>query len=49
MKKPTLTKLESENVRLYESLERLTLSEKLETFGQISDVLHRIKTSLIYL
>jgi hypothetical protein len=43
MKKPTLAKLELEKARLYKSLEKLALSEKLETYGQISDVRLRIK------
>ncbi|MEF3692542.1 MAG: recombinase family protein [Acholeplasmataceae bacterium] len=38
MKKPTLAKLELEKERLYKSLEGLTLSERLETYGLISDV-----------
>lgn len=42
MKKPTLTKLELEKERLYKSLEGLTLSERLETYGLISDVRLRI-------
>lgn len=42
MKKPTLAKLELEKVRSYESLEWLALSERLETYGQNSNVLIRI-------
>lgn len=38
MKKPTLAKLEMEKERLYRSLEGLPLSERLETYGHISDV-----------
>lgn len=43
MKKPTLAKLESEKERLYKSLGGLPLSERLETYGQISDVRLRIE------
>jgi len=43
MKKPTLAKLELEKERLYKSLEGLTLSERLETYGLISDVRLRIE------
>jgi hypothetical protein len=43
MKKPTLSKLELEKERLYISLEGLSLSEKLATYGQISDVRMRIE------
>ncbi|MDD4070280.1 MAG: hypothetical protein PHF05_07495 [Candidatus Izemoplasmatales bacterium] len=43
LKKSTLAKLKLEKVRLYESLEVLPLSDKLETYGQISDVLLRIE------
>jgi DNA invertase Pin-like site-specific DNA recombinase len=43
MKKPTLAKLELEKERLYKSLEKMTLSERLETYGQISDVRLRIE------
>jgi len=43
MKKPTLAKLELEKDRLYKSLESLHLSEILEVYGQISDVLLRIE------
>jgi hypothetical protein len=42
-KKPTLYKLEKEKVRLYKSLDGLALSERLETYGQISDVRLRIE------
>ena len=42
-KKPTLSKLEKEKVRLYKSLDGLALSERLETYGQISDVRLRIE------
>jgi len=38
MKKPTLSKLELEKERLYEVLDGLPLSEKLETYGQISNI-----------
>lgn len=41
--KPTLAKLELEKVRPYESLEGLALSERLEKYGQISNVLLRIE------
>jgi hypothetical protein len=43
MKKPALSKLELEKERLYKSLDGLTLSEKLETYNQISDVRIRIE------
>jgi hypothetical protein len=43
MKKPTLAKLELEKVRLYKSLDGFPLSERLETYGQISDVRLRIE------
>jgi len=43
MKKPTSAKLELEKERLYESLEGLTLSERLETYGHISDIRLRIE------
>jgi hypothetical protein len=43
MKKPTLTKLELENERLYKSLDGSTLSERLETYSLISDVRLRIE------
>jgi nanoRNase/pAp phosphatase (c-di-AMP/oligoRNAs hydrolase) len=43
MKKPTLVKLELEKERLYESLEGLTLSERLETYGHISYIRLRIE------
>lgn len=43
MKKPTLTKLELEKERLYNSLEGLPLSERLEMSGLISDVRLRIE------
>ena len=42
MKKPTLAKLELEKERLYNSLDGLPLSERLETYGIISDVRLRI-------
>ena len=43
MKKPTLAKLELEKERLYESLEGLPLSERLEVYGLITDVRLRIE------
>lgn len=43
MKKPTLAKLELEKERLYKSLDGSTLSERLETYSQISDVRLRIE------
>ncbi|MBU1145033.1 MAG: recombinase family protein [Firmicutes bacterium] len=43
IKKAALAKLELEKERLYKNLEGLPLSEKLETYGQISDVLLRIE------
>lgn len=43
MKKPTLSKLELEKERLYKSLDGSTLSERLETYSQISDVRLRIE------
>ena len=43
MKKPTLAKLELEKERLYENLEGLPLSERLEVYGQISDIRFRIE------
>jgi len=43
MKKPTLSKLELEKERLYKNLDGLTLSDKLETYGQISDIRLRIE------
>lgn len=43
MKKPTLAKLNLEKERLYGILEGQTLSERLEIYGQISDVLLRIE------
>lgn len=42
MKKPTLAKLELEKERLYKNLEGLPLSERLEVYGQISEILLRI-------
>ena len=43
MKKPTLSKLELEKERLYMCLDGLLLSEKLETYGKISDIRLRIE------
>lgn len=43
MKKPTLAKLELEKERLYKSLDGLPLSERLETYGQISDIRLKIE------
>ena len=43
MKKPALSKLESEKERLHKSLEGSSLSERLETYGQISDARLRIE------
>jgi len=43
MKKPTLAKLDLKKERLYESLDGQPLSERLEIYGQISDVLLRIE------
>ena len=43
LKKPTLSKLELEKERLYKSLDGLPLSERLEVYGQISDVRLRIE------
>jgi len=43
MKKPTLAKLELEKARLYESLDGQPLSERLDIYGRISDVLLRIE------
>jgi len=43
MKKPTLAKLDLEKDRLYGILKGQTLSERLEIYGQISDVLIRIE------
>lgn len=38
-KTPTLSKFELDKVGLYESFEGLPLSERLEAYGQTSDVL----------
>ena len=43
MKKPTLSKFELEKERLYKSLDGLPLSERLETYGLISDIRLRIE------
>lgn len=43
MKKPTLAKLDLEKERLYKDLEGLPLSERLETYGLIFDVILMIK------
>ena len=43
MKKPTLVKLELAKERLNKSLDGLTLSERLETWGLISEVRLRIE------
>ena len=43
MKKPTLSKLELEKERLYKSLDGVPLSQRLETYGLISDVRLRIE------
>ena len=43
MKKPTLAKLELEKARLYESLDGQPLSERLDIYGRISEILLRIE------
>ena len=43
MKKPTLVKLELEKERLYKSLDGSPLSDRLETYGIISDVRLRLE------